>query len=123
MVQNIQKEANEQKQKVIYIRINTNGHGNLIHGRSIVEDLAGLIDEVSVSLDTDTADKYNKICQPKFGDDTFEQVKDFIVQCRQKLPKVAITCIDLPEVDLDQCRKIADELGVGFRVRRYNEVG
>ncbi|MCK4423687.1 MAG: TatD family nuclease-associated radical SAM protein, partial [Candidatus Omnitrophica bacterium] len=117
------KTAKILKEKGVYIRINTNGHGNLIHGRSIVGDLIGLIDEVSVSLDTDTADKYNSICQPKFGSRTYEKIKEFIAECKKALPKVGITCIDLREVDMDHCRKIAQELGVGFRARHYNEVG
>jgi len=115
--------AGQLKAKSVHIRINTNGHGNLIHSRSVVKDLAGLIDEVSVSLDADTSEKYDHICQPKFGPGTFDKVKEFILECKQTLPKVGITFITVPEVDIDQCRKLAAELGVSYRIRQYNEVG
>ena len=38
------------------VRINTNGHGNLIHGRDITPELKGRIDTVSVSLNGDTCE-------------------------------------------------------------------
>jgi TatD DNase family protein len=49
------------------IRLNTNGHGNLIHKRNILPDLAGLVDAVSVSLNAENAEKYLAICKPAYG--------------------------------------------------------
>ena len=40
------------------IRINTNGLGNLVNGRDIAPDFKGLIDTVSISLNTPNADAY-----------------------------------------------------------------
>ena len=42
------------KAKGIRLRINTNGHGNMIHNRNIVPELARYIDTISISLNTDT---------------------------------------------------------------------
>ena len=59
-----------------------------------------------------------------FGPDTFDRVKDFISECKNLLPKVEITAVALPGLDLSACEKLArEELKVGFRVREYNEVG
>ncbi len=33
------------------VRINSNGHGNLIHGRNVLPELKGLVDRFSISLD------------------------------------------------------------------------
>ncbi len=106
------------------IRLTTNGHGNLIHKRSIVSDLVGLIDKVSVSLNAESEDVYNKICRPKFGPGTFDKIKQFVVECREALPEVEVTCIDMEGVDIKKCKRLAiEELKVSFRRRRYNVVG
>lgn len=105
------------------VRIDTNGHGNLIYKRSIAPELKGLIDSISISLNAETAEKYEKLCRPVFGKKTFEEIQRFIVECKGYIPDVSVTVIDMPAVCIEKCRKIAKELGVGFRVRKYDEVG
>lgn len=112
------------KQKGKRVRLVTNGHGDLINGRPIAKELAPLIDKVSVSLNVDTADKYNKVCVPRFGAKTYEAIKRFIMDCKSSGLQVEVTCLDVPEADIKRCRQIAEkELGVEFRLRRYNVVG
>jgi TatD DNase family protein len=105
------------------VRVDTNGHANLIHKRNVLPELAGLVDAVSVSLNAQDAALYDKISQPKFGAITYEAVKDFIREAKRHIPDVTVTVVSLPEVDIEACRKIADGLGVKFRVREYNVVG
>jgi TatD DNase family protein len=105
------------------VRIDTNGHGNLVHKRNILPELAGLVDAVSVSLNAQNAETYFKISQPKFGLETYEAVKDFIREARKYIPEVTATVVSAPEVDIDACRTIAEKLGARFRVREYNVVG
>ncbi|MBI4227379.1 MAG: YchF/TatD family DNA exonuclease [Candidatus Omnitrophica bacterium] len=106
------------------IRLDTNGHGNLIHQRSIVPDLAGLVDEVSVSLNTATAQQYVEICRPTFGAPTYEAIKTFIRECKGVIPSVTATVVAMPGVDVEACRRIAvEELGVQYRARPYDDVG
>lgn len=112
------------KDKGLKVRIDTNGHGNLINKRSIAQELAGLVDSISVSLNCESADKYEKLCNPVYGKKTFEEVKRFIIECKGYIPDVSVTAIDMPGVDIEKCRQIAEkELGVGFRIRKYDEVG
>jgi TatD DNase family protein len=115
--------AAEVKRQGGRVRIDTNGHANLIHKRNVLPELAGLVDAASISLNAQTAELYSKISQPKFGIDTYEAVKDFIREAKKYIPDVTATVVSLPEVDLDVCRKIAEELGAKFRVREYNVVG
>ena len=106
------------------IRLNTNGHGNLINKRNILPELKGIIDTISISLNAEDNEKYNKICHPIFKNGTYEAVKEFIREAKKYIPEVVATIVDVPEVDEEKCKEIAEkELGVKFRERRYNIVG
>lgn len=112
------------KEKGIYVRLNTNGQANLIHGRNILPELKGLIDEISVSLNTENSALYDKFCPSQFGSGTYEKVKEFIREARCFIPLVSVTALDMPGVDMEACRRVAEEeLGVKFRKRQYNVVG
>ena len=58
-------------------RINTNGLGNLVNSEDIAPKLAGLIDCVSISLNTPDAAEYNKLVRPKFGEKSYQAMLDF----------------------------------------------
>jgi len=105
------------------VRLNTNGHADLINGRPVARELAGLVDEVSVSLNTADSDQYAEICRPGHGAHAHEAVISFIRDARRHLPKVTVTALDYPGVNLDACKRLAEELGVEYRQRKYNEVG
>jgi len=105
------------------VRINTNGHANLIYKRNVLPEIAGLVDAISVSLNAQNAEIYDRISRPQFGPSTYEAVKDFIRKAKEHIPDVSVTVVSLPEVDIEACRKIADNLGVMLRVRDYNVVG
>jgi TatD DNase family protein len=112
------------KERGIYVRLNTNGQANLIHGRNILPELKGLIDEISVSLNTENSALYDKFCPSQFGPGTYEKVKEFIREARYFIPLVSVTALDMPGVDMEACRRVAEEeLGVKFRKRQYNVVG
>ncbi len=112
------------KQKGKAVRLVTNGHGNLINERPIAKELAGLVDKLSVSLNVDNSEKYSGVCKPKFKGNVFEEIKRFIAESKEAGIAVEVTCLDIPEADIDKCRFIAEkELGVAFRLRRHNVVG
>jgi TatD DNase family protein len=119
----IKTVAAEVKRRGGRVRIDTNGHANLIHKRNVLPELASLVDAVSVSLNAQSAELYNKISQPKFGLGSYEAVQEFIKEAKKYIPDVTATVVSLPEVDLDACRNIAEGLGAKFRVREYNVVG
>jgi TatD DNase family protein len=111
------------KRKGIEVRLNTNGHANLIAGKDVVPDMVGKIDRVSISLDAHNADVYNRICAPVFGEHTFEGVLQFAKRCRDLGLIVELTVVRFHSVDIQKCRKIAEQIGADFRVREYDEVG
>src|SRR4030043_37953 len=104
------------------VRKNTNGHGNLIHGRNILPELKGIVDSISISLDAHDEETYNKICRPSFKN-AFREILSFIKEAGKYIPEVKITVVTLQGVDVEKCRKIAGVLGVGFRVRELDIVG
>lgn len=104
------------------IRLNTNGLGDLIWGRSIVGDLKGVIDTVSISLNTDDPAEYERVCHPKFGPKSYQAMKAFAATCALHLPNVVMTIVDQPVTTPEQqerCRVIAEALGAKLRIRPY----
>jgi TatD DNase family protein len=104
------------------VRINTNGQGNLMYGRNILPELKGLVDSISISLDAHDEEAYNRVCKPAF-ENAFQGVLDFIKESQKFIPNVQVTVVALKGVDIDRCRKIAEDLKVGFRVRQLDVVG
>ncbi|MBF0273954.1 MAG: radical SAM protein, partial [Nitrospinae bacterium] len=112
------------KSKGIKTRLNTNGHGNLIHKRNICPELGEVIDTVSISLNAATKERYNEICQPKDKENAFDNLLNFIKESKKSIQNVVISIVTYPENnDLKECEKLADSLGVSLRERKYNFVG
>ena len=100
------------------VRINTNGHGNIIAGYDITPEMSGIIDRLSISLNRADAVKYNKHIRPVFGSGAFEQMLDFVKKAKNFVPEITLTVLDLlSQEEITSCREIAENLGVGFRVR------
>ncbi|HXW67976.1 MAG TPA: TatD family hydrolase [Dissulfurispiraceae bacterium] len=110
------------KQQGGRVRINTNGHGNLIHKRNIIPELQGLADVFSVSLDAQDDETYRQVCKPVF-DNAFQEVINFIREAKRFIPDVQATVVATEGVDIEKCRVLANELGVKLRVRMLDRVG
>ena len=101
------------------VRINTNGHGSLYHGRNVAPELKGLADTVSISLNAPDAKKYQQICHCQYGEKGFEAMLDFALECGKVIPMVVLSVVDtLPEQDIEACRLLAQKAGVTLRVRK-----
>jgi TatD family-associated radical SAM protein len=103
--------------KGVPLRLNTNGLGNLINGRDILPELAGLFDVVSVSLNAADADAYGRLCRSSFGAAAYPAVISFIRDSVGRIPRVAASVVSGEGVDVEACKKIAAELGAEFRIR------
>ncbi len=111
------------KQRGFRIRINSDGQANLAHGRNILPELRGLVDSISVSLNAPDAELYVKLCNTPFGMSGYQGVCDFLKEATNHIPDVIATAVTVPGVDIEACSKVAEGLGVNFRVREYSEVG
>ncbi len=123
-LQEILQIAKWLKEKGAITRLNTNGHGNLIHKRNIVPDFVNLIDEISISLDVENEEKYLKVVKPKWGKGTFEEVLKFTQESIKLLPKVSVTAVNYPGFDEINFKKfVKEKFGVEARIRAYNQEG
>ena len=105
----------------IKIRVNTNGHANAIYKTNVAEEFKDLLDEASVSLNSDNSTEYNEICKPKISN-AYSEVKDFIKACNHagiKTVASIVTGFDDREINVKNCEKIAQELGAEFRNREF----
>ncbi len=101
------------------VRLNTNGQAALIAGRDPWPELADALDAVSISLNAPDAESYLELCQPQFGPETYEAVLSFARGSVQHVDEVVLTVVGftLDHEAIAGCERIADSLGVGFRIR------
>lgn len=101
------------------IRINTNGQANLIYNRDVAPLFEGLIDTMSISLNTADADSYEKLCLPVYGKQSFEALISFGKACVPYVKNVVFSVVrqTLSEDEIATCEKIAADAGVKLRIR------
>lgn len=119
----VKEVAEALKQRGYPIRVNSDGQANLAHGRNILPELAGLVDSISISLNAPDAATYDRLCNTPFGAGGWQGVCDFLREAPRYIPDVTATAVTIPGIDIEACRKVAEGLGVKFRVREYAEVG
>ncbi len=105
------------------IRINTNGLANLIWNRDVTPELEGLIDTLSISLNTPNAEKYHALVRSKFGDQSYDAMLAFAKEARNYVPNVILTTVDttLTKEEEKVCQGICDSLGVTYRIRPWED--
>ena len=107
------------------LRVNTNGHANIVYKRNVLPELKGLIDRFSVSLNGETEEVYNKISQPNI-DGAYTAVKDFIKEAVKEgfdTTATIVTNYKGYDVDMPKCIEITNKLGAKFRERPWIENG
>ena len=119
----VKQLAKTLKERGYTIRINTDGQANLVHGRSILPELAGLVDHISVSLNAADAATYQELCNTPYGADGYAGVCQFIAEATRYIPTVTASAVTVPGVDIEACRAMAERLGAQFRIREYEDVG
>ena len=103
------------------IRLNTNGHSDLINSRDTSPEYEGAFDIVSISLNTPTAEKYQALCHSVYGEKSFDSLLAFAGRVKEFVPVVQLSAVKqtLNSEEIELCRKIAGELGVTLRLRDY----
>lgn len=114
-------KAVKERYSEMKIRINTNGHSDLIQGRNTAPDYEGVIDIVSISLNTPSAERYQQICHSIYGEESFEALLRFASEVKHYVPTVMLSAVKetLTPDEIEQCRMICSDLGVTLRLRDY----
>lgn len=102
------------------VRVNTNG--NLGNPHEILQRLKNKVDAVSVSLNAENEELYNRLCCP-LEPDAYERVLRFITLAGEMIPEITVTALEGSGADIERCRQIARERGAIFRLRKLNVVG
>ena len=104
-------------------RINTNGLGNLVNGRDITPELKGLIDTVSISLNTPNKERYYELTRSKFGIGSFDAMIDFAKEAVKYVPHVVMTTVatTITKEEEAECQRICDNIGVKYRIRPFED--
>lgn len=101
------------------VRINTNGLGNLINKKDITPLFEGLIDAVSISLNSSDPKIYTECVRPKFGEESHAAMLEFAREVAKYVPSVTMTTVSstITHEDEEACRKICESLCVKYRIR------
>ncbi len=102
------------------VRINTNGLVRLIHKDFDVSGFKGLIDSISVSLNAPTAQSYNEVTRPSFGEKAFDEMLKFSIDVKNLGIKTAFTVVDvITKEQIADCEALAQKMGIPLRVRHH----
>ena len=104
----------------IKIRVNSNGLSDLINGKETAKLFEGIVDTISISLNAPDAESYQRVTRSKFGLDAFPAIIKFAEDCKKYIPNVKFTVVDvIGNEEVEKCKKIADEMGIPLRVRKW----
>ena len=104
-------------------RLNTNGLGELAHGRVIAPEFEGLLDVASISLNASTAEKYFALTRSSYGLGSFEAMLTFAEHMRDHVPTVVLTIVDKvsPPDEIERCRQLCSARNLTLRVRPFEK--
>jgi TatD family-associated radical SAM protein len=105
------------------IRVNTNGLSDLIYEKDTAPLFAGLVDTISISLNTPSKERYYELTRSKFGIESFDAMLKFAGNVKKYVPNVVLSTVDttLTKEEEAQCRAICEDLNVTYRIRPWED--
>lgn len=80
----------------------------------------GLLNTISISLNESNAEKYLEVTRSRFGIKSYKAMLDFAVDCKNYIPNVVVTIVDIiGEDEINACKKVCEEYNLNLRIRRY----
>ncbi len=110
----------------VKIRVNTNGHASKVLRKNVPNELRGLVDSMSISLNAENAELYDKICKPNF-DGAYEAMLEFAGQCVEARIHTILSIVEGFDPELEpnptKCLKIVNNIGAKFKIRKWIKEG
>lgn len=105
------------------IRINTNGLSDLIHGKDTAPMFEGLVDVVSISLNTPNKERYLELTRSKFGIESHDAMLKFAGNVKNYVSQVILSTVSttLTEEEEKECAEICEKIGVTYRIRPFED--
>ena len=115
--------AYAKEQFAIPVRVNTNGLADLIWQKDTAPLFAGLVDTISISLNTPNRERYYELTRSKFGIESFDAMLRFAGNVSKYVPHVVLSTVEttLTKEEEEQCRAICEKLGVAYRIRPFED--
>jgi len=105
------------------VRVNTDGLANRVHKRNVLPELAEFVDALSVSMNAQNEQVYQRHCLPALNG-SYAAMLEFLSLAPRYIEDVTATAIDgLEGVDIEACEALAEKCGVRFRRRELDVVG
>jgi len=95
-------------------RLNTDGHGNIINRRNIVPEMVGVIDAISVSLNSPDPVQYGALMRL---DHTvyFPAMIEFAREAVRHIKSVSMTVVDIDGIDCERAKELVEkDIGAVF---------
>jgi TatD family-associated radical SAM protein len=105
------------------IRVNTNGLSDLIYKKDTAPLFEGLVDTISISLNTPSKERYYELTRSRFGIESFDAMLKFAGNVKKYVPNVVLSTVDttLTKEEEAQCRAICESLNVTYRIRPWED--
>lgn len=105
------------------IRVNTNGLSDLIYQKDTAPLFEGLVDTISISLNTPDKERYYELMRSRFGIESFDAMLRFAGNVKKYVPNVVLSTVDttLTKEEEAQCRAICESLNVTYRIRPWED--
>lgn len=104
----------------IKLRLNTNGLSDLINSKPTAEMICKNIDAVSISLNAENSEKYDRITKNIYPKKAFDAMLKFTSDCVKYCSDVRMTVVDvISQEEISKSKKVCESTGARFVVRKF----
>jgi len=101
------------------VRVNSQGFANHTAGRDVTRELAGIVDEIDVTLFGVNAKQHDELAYPSAGNEGWEQIRDFVRCSVASGIETVCEFVATPGFEAEPCRQFARDLGARYDIRMY----